>query len=253
MLSQVDETEAVLRTTRAQPAMDVDITHDGRWVYPQRYDWGRVVDDIDLLQTNITPQGVYVQSAVSAFKRKLDDQFLGAFFGTAQTGETGGTSTVFDTNNVVAVTEGAGSATGLNITKMEAALQILLDNDVDVEMETPIMAVTPKLHRDLKELTQVTSADFNTRKVLGEDGFVKHFNGFDIIVSTRLTTDSNGYVRSPVWVPSGMGKGLWQDIKGEIRNRPDLQSNPQYVEASMMAGFTRLEEAKCVEIKSTAS
>src|SRR5688572_774314 len=66
MLSQIDSTEAVARTTRAQPAMNIDISHDGRWVYPQHFDWGRVVDDIDLIQTNISPQGAYVRSAVAA-------------------------------------------------------------------------------------------------------------------------------------------------------------------------------------------
>jgi hypothetical protein len=39
------------------------------------------------------------------------------------------------------------------------------------------------------------------------------------------------------------------EIHGVVRNRPDLQGDPDYVEAGMMFGFTRLEEAKCVEIK----
>lgn len=248
MLSQVGKTEAVSRTTRAQPAINVDIDHDGRWVYGNMYDWGRVVDDIDLLQTNIAPQGVYVQDAIASLNRKMDDLFLDAFFGTAQTGETGGTSTSFLAANQVAVTTGVGSATGLNVEKLRKAKQILLENDVDLDMESIYIAVAPRQHDDLLALTQVVSTDFNERPVL-VDGKVQRFLGMNFVISNRLPTDGSSYRRLPVWVPSGMGRGDWKAISGTIRNRPDLQGNPAYCEASMMVGFTRLEEAKCVEIK----
>jgi hypothetical protein len=250
MLSQIDETEAVTRTTRAQPAVNIDVDHTGRWVYPQMFDWGKVVDDIDLLQTNIAPQGAYVQSAVAAMNRKQDDLFCTAFFGTAQTGETGATGTSFLTANQIAVTTGVGSATGLNVEKLRAAKKVLLEADVDLDMESIYVAVSPRQHDDLLALTQVVSTDFNERPVLVE-GKVQRFLGMNFIISNRLPTDGNSYRRLPVWVPSGMGKGSWKEVSGNIRNRPDLQGNPLYIESSMMVGFTRLEEAKCVEIKAS--
>lgn len=249
MLSQIDSTEASLRSTRAKPAVNIDVDHDGRWVYPQMYDWGKVIDDIDLLQTNIAPQGAYVRSAVAALNRVEDDLFTTAFFGDAKTGETGSTTTSFDSNNVVAVDLG-GSAEGLTVQKMREAQKILLDNDVDIDMEQIYIGVSPKQHDDLLALTQVISTDFNDRPVL-VDGKVRRFLNMNLIISTRLPTDLNGYRRNPVWVPSGMGKGSWKEISGVIRKRPDLQGEPDYAEASMMCGFTRLEEAKCVEIKSS--
>lgn len=248
MLSQIDETEAVSRTTRAQPAINIDIEHTGRWVYPQMFDWGKVVDNIDLLQTNIAPQGAYVTSAVAAMNRKQDDLFTTAFFGSAQTGETGGTAVTFPAANQIAVTEGAGAATGLNVSKLRAAKKLLLEADVDLDMEQIYIAVAPKQHDDLLALTQVVSTDFNDRPVL-VDGKVQRFLGLNFVISNRLPVDSNSYRRLPVWVPSGMGRGDWKAVTGGIRNRPDLQGNPAYVEASMMVGFTRLEEAKCIEIK----
>lgn len=249
MLSQIDSTEASLRTTRAKPAVNVDVDHDGRWVYPQMYDWGKVIDDIDLLQTQIAPQGAYVRSAVAALNRVEDDLFTTAFFGDAKTGETGSTTTAFDSNNVVAVDLG-GSAEGLTVQKMREAQKILLDNDVDIDMEQIYIGVSPKQHDDLLALTQVISTDFNDRPVL-VDGKVRRFLNMNLVISTRLPTDGSGYRRNPVWVPSGMGKGSWKEISGVIRKRPDLQGEPDYAEASMMCGFTRLEEAKCVEIKSS--
>lgn len=248
MLSQIDETAALPRTTSAKPAINLDVTHDGRWVYPAKYDWGKVVDDLDLMQTNIAPQGAYVRSAVAALNRVQDDLFSTAFFGTSKTGETGATSTTFPAGNQVAVTEGPGSATGLNIEKLRAAQKLLLEADVDIDMERIKIAVSPKQHDDLLALTQVTSTDFNDRPVL-VDGMVRRFLNMDIIISNRLPTDTNSYRRLPVWVSSGMGKGTWQEISGVVRDRPDLQGKPDYVEASMMCGFTRLEESKCVEIK----
>lgn len=248
MMSQVDATEAVSIQTSATPAMNVDIPHDGRWVYPQKFAWGKVIDDLDLLQTNISPQGSYVRSAVAALNRKKDDLFTTAFFGSSQTGETGGTATVFDSNNVVAVTEGAAAATGLNVEKLREAQQMLLQNDVDIEMEEIYIGVSPRQHDDLLALTTVVSTDFNNRPVL-VDGKVRQFLGMNFFITTRLPVDSNSYRRLPVWVRSGVGMGLWKDIGGVIRNRPDLQGNPLYAESDMTLGFTRLEEAKCVEIK----
>lgn len=249
MLSQTQKTNSVAVTTSATPAMNIDVTHDGRWVYPQKKGWGTVVDEIDLLQTNIAPQGAYVRDAVAALNRDKDDLFATAFFGTAQTGETGATSTTFDSNNVVAVDLG-GSAEGMTVEKMRQAQKILLDNDVDIDMEQIYIALSPQQHDDLLALTTVVSTDFNSRPVL-VDGMVRKFLNMNIIISTRLPTDSNGYRRNPVWVPSGMGCGMWKDITGVVRKRPDLHTEPDYVEASMMVGFTRLEEAKCIEIKSS--
>lgn len=247
MLSQIDSTEVQTRGTSAKPAINIDVEHDGRWVYPQMFDWGKVVDDLDLLQTNIQPQGSYVRSAIAAHNRKLDDLFLTAFFGDAKTGETGSTTTSFTAGNVVDQDVG-GTGTGLNIEKLREAQKILLDNDVDIEMEQIYIGMTPKQHDDLLALTQVVSTDFNERPVL-VDGMVRRFLNMNIIISTRLGVDGSAYRRLPVWVPSAMGKGSWKEISGVIRKRPDLQGEPDYVEASQMCGFTRLEEAKAVEIK----
>lgn len=248
MLSQLDDTSVVDVTTSATPAMNIDTVHDGRWVYPQKKGWGTVVDDIELLQTNIAPQGLYTTNAIAAMNRSDDDQFLTAFFGTAQTGETGSTATTFDSNQVVAVTEGVGSATGLNVAKLREAKQILLEGDVDLDMEQIYVAVTPRQHDDLLALTQVVSTDFNDRPVLVE-GMVQRFLGMNFVISTRLPTDSNSYRRLPVWIPSGIGCGVWKETTGRVRNRSDLFGDPDYVEVEKMKGFTRLEEAKAVEIK----
>lgn len=248
MLSQVAETAALDITTSALPAPNVDVAQTGRWVYPEKKGWGTVVDDIELLQTNISPQGAYVQTALAAMNRKMDDMWLSAFFGDSKTGETGSTTTSFPAAQQVSVNEG-GTASGLNVEKLRAAQELLLSNDIDLDYDMVYIGVSPKQHDDLLALTQVVSTDFNTRPVLGTDGKVRQFLGMNIIISNRLPTDGSSYRRLPVWVKSGMGCGLWKPLSGRIRNRSDLFGNPEYIEADFMAGFTRLEEDKCVEIK----
>lgn len=249
MLSQIEQVTVSERTNRAETIDNTAVNYDGRWVHWKRHHFDTIVDDIDIIQTNITPDGQIVRSAVASMNRKIDEQFRDAFFGTAQTGESGGTSTSFDSNNVVAVTEGAAAATGMNVKKLREAKKILMDNDVDVDFETVYVAMAPRQHDDLLALTQVISTDFNERPILGQDGMVRRFMGFNIIVSNRLGVDGNSYRRCPVWVPSGMGCAVWKEITGDMRQLPNYKGNPLLIEAEMQLGFTRLEEAKCVEIK----
>lgn len=246
MLSQVAKTQTQDITTSATPAMNIDVTLDGRWVYSQRKGWGTVCDDLELLQSNIAPQGAFVRSAVAELNRNKDQLFIQAFFGTAKTGETGSTSTSFDSNNQVAYNY--ATTTSLTVAKIAKAYEILQTNTVNLSMEEAYLAVSPKQWNDLANITTVTSADY-TRGRTVESGKLPKLFGFNIIVSNELPTDASGYRRCPFWVASGMGANVWQDIKGVIRKRSDLFAEPDYAEAFMQIGYTRLEEAKCGEIK----
>lgn len=249
MLNQIDKVNASERTTRAEVIDNTTVLYDNRWVFWKMYHFDTIIDDIDLLQTNIAPEGQITASAIADLNRQVDTDFLTAFFGDSKTGESGGTTTTFDGNQVVAVTEGPGSATGLNIPKLRAAKKLLLEAEVDVDAERVYLGLSPKQHDELLALTQVISTDFNTRPVLGEDGMVRSFMGFELIISNLLPTDGSTYRRLPVWVPSGMGCATWKEISGDVRNLPGWKGNPTLVEAEMSKGFTRLEEKRVVEIK----
>jgi hypothetical protein len=248
MLSQLAQTSASLVTTRAQDVDDTVQLYDGRWVHMKAYTVAHYLDDINLVQTSINPESQIMRGFIAALNRQVDNDFLTAFFGTAKTDETGGTSTSFTAANQVSVNEGVGTATGMNVAKLRAARKILAQNFVNLDYEQAYVAVTPKQYDDLLALTQVTSTDFNSRPVL-VDGKLKSFMGFNIIECNLLPTDGSSYRRCPVWVASGMGCAMWEPISGDIRRVPNKQRNPMLLEANMMLGLTRLEEAKCVEIK----
>lgn len=250
MLSQVSQTSTFEITTRARQVGDQTLTFDGRWVFPKKIGFETIIDKIETLRTNIEPQGPIIMNAIAAHMQTRDKRFVEAFFGDATTGKSSsGTTTSFDSNNVVAVNEG-GSVSGLTVEKITKAIEILEENEVDRDMEPVYMAISPKQHNNLLNQTRVTSGDFNSNLVL-RDGRVTSYAGFNIIVSNFLTTDSNGYRRNPVWVPSGMGCGLWEGLKVDVRELPNYTDKPLLVEAILQEGFTRLEEAKCVEIKSS--
>jgi len=248
MLSQVGETSVSTNYTLNQPVMNAEIGHDSRWVYSEDIVWGTTVNDIQLLETNIRPQGVYVTSAVSAVNRERDAKFLKAFFGDAKTGETGDTTTSFDTNNVVGVTTGGGgSATGMNVEKLREVKKMGRENNIDFEMYRLNVAVSPHQYDELLAQELVSSGDYN-RTALADDN-IGNFLGINFIISNLLETDANGYRRNPVWVDSAMGRAVWKEAVPTIRKLPNIQNNPDYIEVIGKEGYTRLNEQGCFEIK----
>ena len=102
-----------------------------------------------------------------------------------KTGENGTDNTVFDTNMEVAVNKGAGGATGMNIAKLREAKKLLMENEVDIDMDTLWCLLTAKQHDDLLSETQAISLDYNTKPVL-VDGKISQFMGFNFIHTERL-------------------------------------------------------------------
>lgn len=247
-VDQIGAVEMRERTSRFQPMGRVDAPTDRRWVFPRDFDLPQLIDNIDKLRMLTDPESAFVQNAVFAAGRKFDDLIIEAFFGTAKTGEQGAISTTFPPSQQVAVNHGASSNTGLTVAKLREAKRILMANEVDLEMERIACVVTAKQHDNLLAEAQVISTEFNERPVL-VDGKVTRFLGIDIIHCERLTTDSDGYRRVPIWASSGMHLGVWEDITTDISQRKDLQGLPWQAYVTMTAGATRLEEKKVVEVK----
>jgi hypothetical protein len=252
-LSQLDKVTASRRVASAEVIDNSAAIFTGRWVMaPLPIHFDKILDTIDTVQSNIQPGGPLLQAAVSALNRQIDDDFLTAYFGTALTGETGGTSTSFTAGNQVAAS--VGSSTGLNVDKLSRVYRLMQEAELDLDVETPVIAVSPKQEENLRAQTQVISTDFNSNmggKPVLEHGRIKHFMGFDFIISNRLPVDGSSDRRLPVWVPSGMGEAAWFDVKSDIRQLPNYKGNPFLVEAESMIAFTRLEENRCFEIKCT--
>lgn len=226
----------------------VDAPTDRRWVFPSDFDLPQLIDSFDKLRLLTDPSSAYVQNAVYAAGRQMDDLIIDAFFGTAKTGETGSTSTSFLAGNQVAVNFESAANSGLTVAKLREAKRILMSHEVDIENDPICAVVTSQQHDDLLREAQVVSTDFNDRPVL-VNGKVEQFLGIKIIHCERLDVDGSSYRRVPVFAKSGMYLGLWNDMTTDISQRKDIQSLPWQAYIMMTAGATRLEEKKIVELK----
>jgi hypothetical protein len=248
VVTQYGATSARAVSTRYQPIVPVNTPNNRRWVFPEDYDWADLIDNFDKLRLLADPQSAYSQNGLYAMGRAIDDVIISGIFGANKTGEAGGTTTNFDTaNQQVAVNYAAAGNVGLTVDKLREARRILMENEVDLDAEPAYCAISAEQHDDLLGQLQVTNADFNTDAPVLQDGKVTRFLGINFIHTERLPT-SSGFRRCPVWVPSGVHLGMWNDIASNVTQRRDLSSHPFQVYLMGTFGATRTEEKKVVDI-----
>jgi len=242
-------------TDRFAPMPRVDAPTDRRWVSPYDADLPQLIDSFDKLRLLTDPKSIYVTNATSAANRKFDDRIGAAFFAAAQTGVTGATSTSFDTTNQVVGVNTGGTASNINVAKLEAGRKILLANEVELENEQIFVCLTSSEDNALRNELQVISMDFNEAPVFNDMGLIMRWRGFNFIHSERswitstATDDQSGSSRQiPMWVKSGMYLGIWNEINTNISQRNDLRGEPWQAYTKMSANGTRLEEKKVVKI-----
>jgi hypothetical protein len=248
VVTQYGATAARAVSTRYQPIVPVNTPNNRRWVFPEDFDWADLIDNFDKLRLLADPQSAYAQNGLYAMGRAMDDVIISGMLGDNKTGEAGGTTTQFDsTNQRVAVNYAASGNVGLTVDKLREARRILMENEVDLDAEPVYCAISAEQHDDLLGQIQVVSSDFNSDTPVMKDGKVMQFLGINFIHSERLPLSST-FRRCPVWVPSGVHLGMWNDIMSDITQRRDLSSHPYQVYLMGTFGATRTEEKKVVDI-----
>lgn len=238
------------RTTRYPALTPADVQSDRRWVFPTDYDWNDLIDNADKLRLLIDPQSSYVQVGSAAMARAMDDEIIMAFFAAAKAGVDGASSVSFPLSQQVSASEGASAATGLNVEKLKAGIQILLAGEAwdPASGEQIYCAISAKQNRNLMDEIQIINADYNGDKALVNDGFIQSWGHVQFIHSERLPLNGSAQTRCPLWVKSGMHLGLWQDISADISQRKDLAGLPWQVYLYGTFGGARIEEKKVVEL-----
>lgn len=260
--SPVDQVGAVAAVTVPGPAFQamprVDATTDRRWVFPTNYHLPQLIDNFDLLRTITDPKSKWAENGAYAMGRAMDDQIIAGLFGTAQTGESGGTAVAFGTalttagGQNVSVNVG-GVASDLNVEKLREAKRRLMANEVDLDSDPLVCILTAEQHDALLGDVQVVSGDFGWRdQPVLKEGRLERFLGINFIHCERLTTgsdDTAGTSRQvPVFAKSGVYLGIWDDMKTSLTQREDLVSRPWQLYTTGVFGATRLEEKKVVRI-----
>jgi hypothetical protein len=248
VVTQYGATSARAVSTRYTPIVPVNTPNARRWVFPEDFDWADLIDNFDKLRLLADPQSAYTQNGLYAMGRALDDVIIDGMLNDNKTGESGGTTTGFDTTNQrVAVNYAASGNVGLTVDKLREARRILMENEVDLDAEPVYCAISAEQHDDLLGQMQVVSSDFNGDTPVLKDGKIMQFLGINFIHSERLPLSST-YRRCPVWVPSGVHLGMWNDIMSNVTQRRDLSSHPYQIYLMGTFGATRTEEKKVVDI-----
>ena len=250
-MDQIGATQAQRTTTRHGDSPLISTPHSRRRITSIDVEWGDMIDNFDSLKMIVDPQSEYSQNAAWAVGRETDDIIFEKFFADAFTGEEGNAAVSFPSSQAVDGTIKADGTTGspvtgLNIPKLRRARRILLENEVDLDVETPHIVVTAKALDDMLAFTEVTSTDFNTVRTL-VNGEIDTYMGFRFIRSERTPKDANGNLTLPVWVPSGMGLAVSQNPTARVTERADKRFST-YIYYSTSVGASRLEEDKVVQV-----
>jgi hypothetical protein len=223
-----------------------------RWVSPIDRVGDQFVDSLDQLKTPIDPKSQLVSRAAAACARDWDDEIIRAATAASTIGTDAGslTTEAFDTSLYqIAANFKASASVGLTVAKLNEVRRILEHSHaLDDESEAVTLIIGSNQHADLRNQAQVTSSDFNKNGGVLENGIVRRFMGFDIVVSERLPLVSSNVRGSLAFVKTGIYLGMWQDLKTEILRRPDLEANPWDISTVHSFGATRTELGKVVQI-----
>ncbi|WP_417244337.1 phage capsid protein [Celeribacter sp.] len=209
-----------------------------RWAFPTPIRLTVPVSTTDKLQMLADPSNELTQSILAAQNRALDGKIIvPSFFRDVVGGKDKDKTLPFDT----ARRFGDGT-TGITRDLMDQSYEQFEKDEVDLEEERPWIAITPRQHRNLRNLAEVANRDFEKLGGVMKDGRVTQFLGFFVFVSNRLTV-VNDIVDMPVWVPSGVVVQPWLDPKIKISERPDKNYTTQlFCEARY--GAIRTEEGR---------
>ena len=238
--------EASIVTGQLQTKVPVNAAVSRRWVQPVSYDVTQIMDHFDQLKMLNDPSSAKVQNALHAIGREMDDEIISAMWGSAVTGETGGSTQAFDTSNFqIAVNYEAAANTGLTVAKLRGAKRKLRAAHNDFDRDPLICVINAKIEDDLMKEAQIIGREYNDQMVLKE-GKIESYLGIQFVHCERLTTST--HFLCPLMVKSALHLKTWEDITTSVTQRTDLRGDPWQTYAMATFGAVRTHESKIVQI-----
>lgn len=238
---QLNATAAVKRTSRHADTPLVSTPHVRRRVTLVDYDWADLVDNMDVKKVLTDPASAYVQNAKNAMNRAIDDAIIAVSQATVYGGVDGSTSYAFDSSNCSV----ADTSTGLTLAKILSAKQKLDANEVPDEDRYFVLG--SKQLADLLDITEATSADYNTVKAL-VNGQIDTFLGFKFIRSERLETEDTYVTSCLAFQKQSLLLAIGLDVIVDVGPRRDKNMAIQ-VYLGMSIGATRMDEKGVIEVE----
>ena len=285
---RIGEAEAMSEiTTRLGNNPTSEILHNRRRVGLVDYELGKYIDEKDLKRVVTDPMNAYTQALLASGKRKIDDIIIDKFFGTANTGKTGGTAVTFtdnaedattikvgalsagaitttgnyvlDTGNTEGFsiganyTNGTAGAYGLTVDKLLAARATMLRLHAIDQDEVVNCFIGARQFEDLLQEDKIINSDYAVRKSLAE-GNITTFMGFRFIHTERLplydgTNDDER--RVIVATPKALKMSIGDGLKGDMWRDPSKKNAP-YLYYKLCADAVRMwgevsGEIRCAE------
>ncbi len=255
MASPIDRilpVEAREVTDRFAPIGREEKEYVRRWIRPRSFDLPLLLDSFDELKTSNDPKSAIVETHRAAFERKRDAVCVDAFFGDALIGKDGTQVESWSSfsGQVVGVTVGSGSATGMNVAKLRAARKILKKNKVDFNAEEVFIGINAEADDDFLDEAMIVSKEYNIdAPKVNSQGMIERFMGFTFVPFEDFLVDGSGYRRLPVWVRSGMHFGNWGSMTVDIGQDKTLKGYPWRIYGYGTFNATRRDPLKVVEVK----
>jgi hypothetical protein len=219
-------------------------------------DWDRGViigDRSDAIRVMQDPTSAVTRELARARNRARDANIISVLLDTAyRKNEARNQLEAIDIPNTNIVTgdgtlasaAGGGAATGFTLSKFIKLLTILGQSDDDaIAGRTPKMTLIMcrQAHDDLLEaVNQVSSTDFSDVKAL-VDGHIRHFLGFDILLTELLPVGDDGLRPVIAYTPNAAVETIGEGDFSRVSERSDLSYALQaYTLVSY--GGTRLDE-----------
>lgn len=229
---------------------NTDISSVARWIAPGRLEnVAPLLDREDAQVTEVDLGSPLVKEVAAAAATYHDDRFGVGFFGTAWEGELGDTAVPFKSANTI-----VHGGVGLTLNKLIAMREMARKRHVNMQREKLIMLLQPEDESQLLQIPEYKSFDYNGSKPL-EEGEIKPFMGFRFFTVmpdaesmprsyTNFFTDNNTTRQLPVFVPSGLHRGVWQEFWGKITERADKNHSQQFY-GEARSSVVRTDEDKC--------
>lgn len=268
-------------TSRYEDSPLNEVPHERRRIGLRDFDWGKLIDDKDLIRVASDPSNAYTQAGLAAANRRIDDLIIEGFTAPAYIGKKGETTVNFVGTTAGDITVGAisnengqivtggdftvtagnvegidvaadfrssGTTTNITTDKLISIRETLLSLEACNETDMLPMLVSPNQQSALlrESGNRVTSVDFNTERTL-VNGFVDTWLGFKFIYTNRLP--KTGSIRSCfVLGPKGMKLGISKDLNVDIYRRPDKKNIP-YILIKMGMGVSRMWGEHVVRVR----
>lgn len=208
-----------------------------RFVNLRDFYWNGWIDRQSRLRMLLEPESYYVRNAVNALRRKTDALIYSALRGSAWEGKANPTQVALPASQKI-----AAGGTGLTVSKVISAAQILNQNNVPFEDRYFIINAAGL--DDLLRETQVTSRDFATIQAL-MTGQITFYMGFNWILYNYPAEGGTHY--AVACHKSAVGLARAQEPQVEVDRLPDRHYLVQ-VYAAHSLNAVRVQDEGVVEV-----